>query len=91
MLLSLIFSTSFVLQQANADNNNRDCQEKLGKVSVNMETIRKKARLPLLGDCSFRGYDAASLMKDTAMLRKISLQKEERLKFLFHFAVLQIR
>jgi hypothetical protein len=90
-LLSLTnFSTSFVLQQANADNNNRDCQKKLGKVSVNMETIRKKARLPLLGDCSFRGYDAASLMKDTQCSEK-SLQKEERLKFLFHFAVLQIR
>ena len=36
-----------------------------------METIRKKARLPLLGDCRFNGYDAASLMKDTAKLRKI--------------------
>jgi DNA-binding HxlR family transcriptional regulator len=36
-----------------------------------METIRKKARLPLLESCSFNGYDAASLMKDTAKLRKI--------------------
>jgi hypothetical protein len=34
-----------------------------------METIRKKGRLPLLEDCSFNGYDAASLMKDTAKLR----------------------
>lgn len=36
-----------------------------------METNRKKGRLPLLEDCSFNGYDAASLMKDTAKLRKI--------------------
>jgi DNA-binding HxlR family transcriptional regulator len=36
-----------------------------------METIMKKARLPLLGDCSFKGYDATSLMKDTAKLRRI--------------------
>ena len=36
-----------------------------------METNRKKGRLPLLEGCSFNGYDAASLMKDTAKLRKI--------------------
>ncbi len=37
-----------------------------------METNRKKARLPLVEqDCSFTGYDAATLMKDTAKLRKI--------------------
>ena len=37
-----------------------------------METIRKKARLPLVQqNCSFKGYDAAALMKDTAKLRKI--------------------
>ncbi len=37
-----------------------------------METIRKKARLPLVEQkCSFNGYDAASLMKDTGKLRKI--------------------
>jgi DNA-binding HxlR family transcriptional regulator len=36
-----------------------------------METKGKKAQLPLLGGCSFNGYDAISLMKDTAKLRKI--------------------
>jgi DNA-binding HxlR family transcriptional regulator len=37
-----------------------------------METIRKKARLPLVQqNCIFKGYDAAALMKDTAKLRKI--------------------
>jgi hypothetical protein len=48
-----------------------------------METINKKARLPLLEGCSFNGYDTASLTKVTAKLGKLSL-KEERLKFLFH-------
>ena len=54
-------------------------QEKLGKVSVVMETNAKSKRpkksrvteaLPMLNEaCSFEGYDAEMLMRETAKLR----------------------
>jgi DNA-binding HxlR family transcriptional regulator len=60
--------------------NYLSCQEKVRKVSVNMETKgrRRIARLPLVQDkqqqqqlCDFNGYDANILMKETAKLRKL--------------------
>jgi DNA-binding HxlR family transcriptional regulator len=63
------------------------CQEKLGKVSVNMETNRNmvvkerpgKTELPIVEDtmqsCDFKGYDADTLMKETARLRKMITKK----------------
>lgn len=37
-----------------------------------METNRQTAQLPLVsGECSFEGYDAAILMKETAKIRKL--------------------
>ena len=67
--------------------NYLSCQEKLGKVSVNMETNRNmvvkertgKAELPIVEDitqsCDFKGYDADTLMKETARLRKMITKK----------------
>jgi DNA-binding HxlR family transcriptional regulator len=67
--------------------NYLSCQEKLGKVSVNMETNRKtvvkertgKTELPVVQDtmqsCDFKGYDADTLMKETARLRKLITKK----------------
>ena len=67
--------------------NYLSCQEKLGKVSVNMETNRDmmvkvrtgKAELPIVEDitqsCDFKGYDADTLMKETARLRKMITKK----------------
>jgi DNA-binding HxlR family transcriptional regulator len=58
--------------------NYLSCQEKLGKVSVVMETKARlknpkpsaKKALPVLNKtCSFKGYDAETLMKETAKLR----------------------
>jgi predicted transcriptional regulator len=58
--------------------NYLSCQEKLGKVSVVMETIGKRhqgtteTKLPLIQNeqsCDFNGYDADILMKETAKLR----------------------
>jgi DNA-binding HxlR family transcriptional regulator len=61
-------------------------QGKLGKVSVIMETIRKEKernarlhrntrKLPIIEgtsqNCDFTGYDADTLMKETARLRKL--------------------
>ena len=51
---------------------------KSGNLTANMETIRK-ADLPMIGDqkqqqqqgCNFEGYDADTLMKQTAKLRKL--------------------
>jgi DNA-binding HxlR family transcriptional regulator len=51
---------------------------KSGKLTANMETIRK-ADLPMIDDqkqqqqqgCNFEGYDADTLMKQTAKLRKL--------------------
>jgi DNA-binding HxlR family transcriptional regulator len=62
------------------------CQEKLGKVSVVMETIGRRhekaatapTRLPLIQNeqsCDFNGYDADILMKETAKLRKLITKK----------------
>ena len=67
--------------------NYLSCQEKLGKVSVNMETNRNmvvkerpgKTELPIVEDtmqsCDFKGYDADTLMKETARLRKMITKK----------------
>ena len=59
--------------------NYLSCQEKLGKVSVAMETNAKSKKLktpragkilPMLNEaCSFEGYDAETLMRETAKLR----------------------
>jgi DNA-binding HxlR family transcriptional regulator len=62
-------------------------QEKLGKVSVIMETNgkvharrgRSTTELPIIEDimqtCDFRGYDADVLMKETSKLRKLITKK----------------
>jgi DNA-binding HxlR family transcriptional regulator len=61
-------------------------QEKLGKVSVVMETIGKRyertkavpTKLSLIQNeqsCDFNGYDADMLMKETAKLRKLITKK----------------
>jgi len=67
--------------------NYLSCQEKLGKVSVNMETNRNmvvkerpgETELPIFEDtmqsCDFKGYDADTLMKETARLRKMITKK----------------
>ena len=66
--------------------NYLSCQEKLGKVSVVMETIGKRykrteavaTKLPLMQNkqsCDFTGYDADILMKETAKLRKLITKK----------------
>jgi DNA-binding HxlR family transcriptional regulator len=67
--------------------NYLSCQENLGKVSVNMETNRNmvvkqrtgKTELPIVQDtmqsCDFKGYDADTLMKETARLRKLITKK----------------
>ena len=53
------------------------CQGKLGKVSVVMETKRRRRTsidLPAISQaqpCDFEGYDAISLMTETAKLRKL--------------------
>jgi len=67
--------------------NYLSCQEKLGKVSVVMETNRNmvakdrrgKTELPIVEDtmqsCDFNGYDPDTLMKETARLRKMITKK----------------
>ncbi|MGB7955909.1 MAG: hypothetical protein WCF23_18195 [Candidatus Nitrosopolaris sp.] len=47
-----------------------------------MEIKRRRVELPIVREesCSFEGYDAASLMAETAKLRKL-ITKEEHLKF----------
>jgi DNA-binding HxlR family transcriptional regulator len=61
--------------------NYLSCQEKLGKLSVLMETIGKRqdtTKLPIVQDklsCDFAGYDADLLMKETAKLRKLMTRK----------------
>jgi hypothetical protein len=67
--------------------NYLSCHEKLGKVSVNMETNRNmmvkertgKTELPIVEDtvqsCDFKGYDADTLMKETARLRRRSQRR----------------
>jgi DNA-binding HxlR family transcriptional regulator len=67
--------------------NYLSCQEKLGKVGVVMETIGKRLggataatapKLPVVQDkqsCNFNGYDADTLMKETAKLRKLITKK----------------
>jgi len=67
--------------------NYLSCQEKLGKVSVNMETNRNmvvkerpgNTKLPIVEDtmqsCDFKGYNADTLMKETARLRKMITKK----------------
>jgi DNA-binding HxlR family transcriptional regulator len=66
---------------------NLSCQEKLGKVSVLMETNRKveastsksTTELPIIKDstepCDFNGYSPDILMKETSKLRKLITQK----------------
>jgi len=65
-------------------------------VSVKMETKRKKnnsgrsirGKLPIYKDiCSFEGYDASSLMSETAKLRNL-ITKRGTLELLIPFAVL---
>jgi DNA-binding HxlR family transcriptional regulator len=66
--------------------NYLSCQEKLGKVSVIMETIGKQKertsrphrnteKLPMIHDmsqgCDFTGFDPDTLMKETVRLRKL--------------------
>jgi DNA-binding HxlR family transcriptional regulator len=61
--------------------NYLNCQEKLGKVSVVMETKARPNKLrtagvnralPLVKDsCNFEGYDAELLMKETGKLREL--------------------
>jgi hypothetical protein len=55
--------------------NYLSCQENLGKLSVLMETIEKTGdratKLPIVDGCDFTGYDADTLMKETAKLRKL--------------------
>ena len=67
--------------------NYLSCQGKLGKVGVVMETIGKRLggattatapKLPVVQDkqsCNFNGYDADTLMKETAKLRKLITKK----------------
>jgi DNA-binding HxlR family transcriptional regulator len=61
--------------------NYLSCQEKLGKLSVLMETIGKRqdtTKLPIVQDkpsSDFAGYDADLLMKETAKLRKLMTRK----------------
>lgn len=67
--------------------NYLSCHEKIGKVSVNMETNRNmmvkertsKPELPIVEDtvqsCDFKGYDADTLMKETARLRRMITKK----------------
>jgi DNA-binding HxlR family transcriptional regulator len=55
--------------------NYLSCQGKTDKVSVIMETKRRRVESPTIREqqqgCSFEGYDAASLMAETAKLRKL--------------------
>jgi DNA-binding HxlR family transcriptional regulator len=63
------------------EGNYLSCQEKLGKVSVVMETKARSNKLrrpgvnralPMIQDsCSFEGYDAELLMKETEKLREL--------------------
>ena len=64
--------------------NYLSCQGKPGKVSVIMETnardrtTRRRIELPTIQDqlgCVFEGYDAASLMTETAKLRKLIMKR----------------
>lgn len=64
--------------------NYLSCQEKLSKVSVVVETIETRhnrataTKLPIVHDkssCDFTGYDADTLMKETAKLRKLITKK----------------
>jgi DNA-binding HxlR family transcriptional regulator len=71
------------------NRNYLSCQEKLGKVSVIMETNRKMeikkrtgsstTELPVvqhsMQSCDFKGYDADALMRETSKLRKLITKK----------------
>lgn len=46
--------------------NYLSCQDATPTVGVKMET-----KIPVIQDCNFAGYDALSLMSETARLRKI--------------------
>jgi DNA-binding HxlR family transcriptional regulator len=70
--------------------NYLSCKEKLGKVSVVMETIETTrgrpaaTKLPIVHDkpsCDFTGYNADILMKQTSKLRK-SITKKGTLEIL---------
>ena len=79
----LFFTISFIFCELNIEDvyqrNYLSCQEKLGKVSVVMETnvnskkptkLRVGKVLPILNEtCSFEGYDPDTLMRETAKLR----------------------
>ena len=44
----------------------------MNKLSVTLETNRRGVnKLPVINECSFEGYDAALLMKETAKIRKL--------------------
>jgi DNA-binding HxlR family transcriptional regulator len=49
------------------------CCRKTGKVSIIMETKKRREGLPIVHEksCSFDGYDETSLMTETAKLRKL--------------------
>ena len=65
--------------------NYLNCQENIGTLSVVMETIERRektvataTRLPLIQNeqsCDFTGYDADTLMKETAKLRRLITKK----------------
>jgi DNA-binding HxlR family transcriptional regulator len=59
--------------------NYLSCQENLGNLSVLMETIEKTGdevtKLPIVDGCDFTSYDADTLMKETAKLRKLITKK----------------